>query len=274
MKYIPLDNKTALHKITNSRLPFTYECNIYRGCEHQCQYCYAIYSQDYLQDNYFHTIYYKKNIVEALQKELSKTTFKKKTICFGGVCDSYQPIEKQLKLMREILKILIEYPTPIIILTKSDLILRDLDLIAQLSEKTHVTISTTVTCMDEDLRKVLEPNASYSRNRISALKQIKKYTSATVGVHISPIIPFLNDSYENLNSIYRLAREINADYVLPGTLYLKGKTKYHFLNFIKKYDIEKYNLILRYFSDKEFSQDYKKQLYTKVNILKSFYHFS
>lgn len=271
--YIPMENKSALNKLKR-KIPYGFDLNIYRGCEHGCKYCYAIYSHDYLNNgNFFDNVYYKKNILEELEKELSSPNWKKDVINIGGVTDSYQPIEKELKIMRDVLKLMIKYKNPIIISTKSDLILRDIDLIDELSKLTQVNIAFTITTMDENLRQKLEPGASPSMARFEALKKLKS-TNASLGVHIMPIIPYLTDSYENLNNIYMNSSLAKVDYVLPGTLYLIGKTKPYFLNFIKGYDINIYNKIYCLYSTGSAGKIYKDNLYKYVTEIKSKYKIS
>jgi DNA repair photolyase len=160
----------ALNKIkatSKIALPFHWDLNIYRGCEHGCNYCYAMYSHSYLEkkvekkDEYssakennggfFQRICVKTNIAEALEKQLGARTWKKELINIGGVCDSYQPAEAKYGLMREVLAVMIEFQNPVTISTKSDLILRDFDLLKELSELTYVNIAVTVTTMDEKL---------------------------------------------------------------------------------------------------------------------------
>lgn len=273
MKIKEIECTTALHKIKR-KLPFSYELNIYRGCHHGCIYCYAIYSHDYLNDgNFFDTIYYKKNILENLEKELSSPKWKHEVISIGGVTDSYQPIEAKLKLMPEILKLMIKYKTPIIISTKSSLILRDIDLINELSKITYVNIAFTVTTMDEKVRKVIEPFASPSITRLKVLKKFKE-TNASVAVHIMPIIPYLTDNYENINEIYKIASEINVDYVLPGTLYLRGKTKPYFLNSIRNYDRKVWMNLLELYQNGRLAKEYKDELYKMINEIKEKYQIS
>jgi DNA repair photolyase len=271
--YTELVADSALHKLKR-RIPYAWDLNIYRGCEHGCKYCYAIYSHDYLNDgNFFDRVYYKKNIIEQLEKELSSPDWKREIVNIGGVTDSYQPIEKELKIMPEILKLMIKYKTPIIISTKSDLILRDIDLINELSKITYVNIAFTITTMDENIREKLEPNASSSIRRFKALSEFKK-TNASLGVHMMPIIPYLTDSYENLDAIYRMAADIKVDYVLPGTLYLRGKTKPYFLDFIEKENKEIYNKLFSLYKTGGAGMDYKNKLYKKVNEIKSKYGVS
>ncbi len=269
-KYIPIDNKSALNKLKR-KIPYGWDLNIYRGCEHGCKYCYAIYSHDYLNDsNFFDAIYYKKNILEVLEQELSSPTWKREVVNIGGVTDSYQPIEKKLKLMPEILKLMIKYKTPVIISTKSDLVLRDIDLINELSKITYVNIAFTITTMDENLRRVLELNSSSSIKRFEALIKLRE-TNASLGIHLMPIIPYLTDSYDNLEAIYRLASEADVDYLLPGTMYLRGKTKPYFLDFVKDYDEDVFNKIKKLYTTGSAGVEYKNELYKKVNELKAKY---
>jgi DNA repair photolyase len=270
MEYVELDNKSALNKLKR-KIPYGWDLNIYRGCEHGCKYCYAMYSHDYLGDgNYFDKVYYKKNIIESLEHELSSPDWKREIVNIGGVTDSYQPIEKELKIMPEVLKLMIKYKTPIIISTKSDLILRDFDLIKELADITYVNIACTITAMDENIRTIIEPNGCSSMRRFEVLKEFRK-TNASIGIHIMPIIPYLTDCYENLDKIYKEASLIKADYVLPGTLYLRGKTRNYFFDFLRDYDIDLYNKYIALYKSGGASKEYKDNLYTKINEIKTKY---
>lgn len=237
--------KSALNKINSKRLnlPFNWDLNPYRGCEHGCNYCYAIYSHSYLEEEinlsfpeeecaFFQKIYVKTNIAEALEKQLAAKSWKKELINIGGVCDSYQPAETKYGLMRKVLPLMIKYKNPITISTKSDLILRDYDLLSELAELTYVNIAVTITTMDESLSKVLEPFASPPEKRFTVLKAFKD-TNAVTGLHVMPVLPFLTDSRENLERIFSLAAETEVNYVLPSLLYLRGESRKHFFNFLK-----------------------------------------
>ncbi|MFV0394005.1 MAG: radical SAM protein, partial [Coprobacillaceae bacterium] len=213
-----------------------------------------------------------KNILEALEKELSKPSWKHETINMGGVCDSYQPIESKLELTRDVLKLMIKYKNPIIISTKSSLILRDLDLIKELAEITSVNIACTITTLDDRIQKIIEPHASRSIDRFKVLKKLKEETKANVGVHLMPIIPYVTDSHENLDAIFHIASDINVDYVLPGTLYLRGKTKPHFLNSIKEYDYSLYQQLYDLYRKGSLSKEYKKDVYTRIHSYRKKYN--
>lgn len=275
MEYREKECKSALNKINSNRLPYHWDLNIYRGCEHACQYCFAMYTHTYLNDNnYFDTIYYKKNIVEMLEKKLSSPKWTREVINIGGITDSYQPIEEKLQLTRNVLQVMLKYKNPVIISTKSDLILRDIDLIKELSKVTVVNIACTVTTLDENIRSILEPGACSSQARLKALKKIKEETNAIVGIHMMPIIPYLSSSMDNLEKIYYYAKKINVDYVLPGGLGLRGITRQKFLTFLKSYDKHKYEQLLSIYNNKNKKDEYTRQFYQKIQKLEEKYSIS
>jgi len=271
MEYIPIQCQSALRKIKRGT-PYQYDVNIYRGCEHGCLYCYALYSHDYLNDSqFYHHIYYKENIIEVLEKEISSPHWKKEMINFGSVSDSYQPCEKDFKLMREVLKLMIKYQNPIIISTKSKLILRDIDLIEELSKVAEVQIVCTITCADAHIQSIIEPHASSSLERMKVLQILKQKTHAKVGILMMPIIPYITDSYENIEAIYQLAYQIGLDYIVPGTLYLRGKTKPYFLDKIKEYDYPLYQKIKKLYSKGHCDKEYKKLIFQRLQQIQKKY---
>ncbi|MCC0764288.1 radical SAM protein [Clostridioides sp. ES-S-0006-03] len=273
VKYIPINCETACNKLKRS-IPYKWDLNIYRGCEHACKYCYAIYSHKYINsNNYFEDIYVKTNIVEMLEKQLSSNKWKREVINIGGVTDSYQPIEAEYKIMPEILNLLIKYKTPAIISTKSDLILRDYDLVDKLSRITYINIASTITTVDEKTQKLIEPNGVDSMRRFEMLKEFRK-TNASVGLHIMPMIPYITDNFDNINSLFRYAKESNVHYVLSGTLYLRGITRGVFFDFIKKEFPDLFDKLSVLYSTGSANKEYKNQLYKMVNQLRNKYSLS
>ena len=268
MLYREITCKTAVHKL-KGKLPFDWDLNLYRGCVHGCVYCYALYSHQYIgTDNFFDTVYVKTNIVEQLEKELRSPRWNREVINIGGVTDSYQPAEAKYKLMPEVLKLLIKYRTPAIISTKSTLLLRDYDLIDELSRITYVNIAATITTTDESLQRKLEPMAASSASRFAMLREIRK-TNASVGLHVMPIIPYLTDNGENLHSLFSHAKECDVHYVLPGALYLKGKTRGYFFNFIRQQFPELYAPLASLYQGGNSWKSYKQNLYSMINKLRS-----
>jgi DNA repair photolyase len=263
------------------RFPYNWDLNIYRGCGHGCQYCFAKYSHNYLNsESFFSDIYVKENIVEVLERELSSKSWKRELVNIGGVTDSYQPIEKEFKLMPEILKLFIKYRTPITISTKSDLILRDIDLISKLSEITNVNIAATITTPDERIREKTEPGAVKSLERFRMLKEIKK-TKATTALHLMPIIPYLTDGQNDLETLFKIASSCEVDYVITGKLYLRGKTRSHFLSFMRKEYEEEFLRLIKLYKKTDWdtpndneTKNYNHRLNLMLKHLKIKYHLT
>lgn len=266
-----IEVKSALNKLNSKFLPYNWDLNIYRGCSHKCQYCYALYSHKYLErGSFYDTILVKKNIVEALEKKLSSKKWKREVINLGGVTDSYQAIEAKYKLMPEILKLLIKYKTPMTISTKSDLILRDIDLLTELAKVAWVNVAVTVTTMNTNLQQKIEPGAMNSERRLNALRQLKGKGIGT-GIHFMPMLPYLTDTRENIEEVFKAAAKVKIDYAICGMLNLKSETKINYFDFIKKEFPElweKYcDLYHGAFADKE----YCRCVYRMVSELKQKY---
>lgn len=271
--YREIEAKSALHRLKR-KVPYSWDLNIYRGCEHACRYCYALYSHQYMKAiDYYSEIFVKTNIADLLEKELQSGIASGDVINIGGVTDSYQPAEARYQLMPEILKLLIKYKAPAIISTKSSLVLRDYDLIDQLSKITYINIAVTVTVMDESIRSKIEPGSAAGRERFEVLKAFRK-TNASTGLHVMPIIPLLTDGEDNLECIFALARKCDVDYVLPGTLYLRGNTRSHFLCFLQNQYPELTESYRVLYKTGGAPKDYKTGLYALVNRLQDKYRLS
>jgi DNA repair photolyase len=175
--------------------------------------------------------------------------------------------------MQKVLAVMIEYKNPVTISTKSDLILRDYDLIKELSELTYVNIAVTVTTMDEKLSSLLEPFASSPERRFSVLKAFKG-TAAHTGLHMMPILPFLTDSPLNFEQILSLAAECEVDYALPAVLYLRGETREHFFKFLNLNFPELVHPYRRLYAKGDADKTYKTELYGVLGPLMEKYHLS
>lgn len=193
--------KSPLNKLKR-KIPYGWDLNIYRGCQHGCRYCYALYSHDYLgSGDFYRDIHIKINIVEELEKKLKDPAWKREVINIGGVTDSYQPAEEKYQLMPQIIKLLIKYKSPAIISTKSKLVLRDFDLIDQLSRLTYINIAATITTVEEDVRKKIEPGSSSKAlyKRGGAGKEYKE--------QLYKVVNSLRDKYQLSRSYMKPMRE-------------------------------------------------------------------
>ena len=289
MTYEKIQTKSALHKLAKKRLPYDWDLNIYRGCIHRCVYCYALYSHQYFADretrslstltgerdrvsdtSFFDKVYVKENIAEILDKEFSAPKWKGEIVNIGGVTDSYQECEADFQIMRDVLKVFIKHKNPLIISTKSDLILRDLDLISELAKHTYVNIATTITTVNENIRKLIEPRAKPTKDRFRVLAEFSK-TKASTGLHMMPILPFITDTRENIEEIFRQGKNANVTYVLTGTLNLVGHTKQNYLNFIKNNFNHHYPAYLELYRDWQVKKEYNSRVYPMIHELKRKY---
>jgi DNA repair photolyase len=268
INYQEITCKTACHKITGF-LPYCWDLNVYRGCGHGCTYCFALYSHKYINSgNFFDEIFVKTNIAERLEKQLSGKNWKREVVNLGGVTDSYQPAEEKYKLMPEILKLLIKYKTPAVISTKSKLILRDYNLIDELSRTASVNVACTITTVNEKVRELIEPNAASSSERFEVLKAFSK-TNASVGLHSMPVIPYLTDNYENIRELFAKAQECGVNYIITDLLNLRGQTRVVFFEFIKNKLPHLYNKLYPLYKTAYVNKEYKehfKQMASKLRI--------
>lgn len=254
-------------RAVRGRFPYRWDLNPYRGCGHRCQYCFALYSHQYLEsDAFYDEIYVKTNIVEQLERQLSRPGWTREVVNIGGVTDSYQPVEARYKLMPEILRLFIKYRTPCIISTKSDLMLRDYDLIDELSRLTFVNIASTITTVDEAVRQRLEPGGAPSARRFALLREFSK-TKAVTGVHVMPIVPYLTDGRGNLDELFACAAAARVGYALPGTLYLRGRTRQVFFDFIRRDYPQLYPQLHELFTRNGARAAYKNKLFPMVREL-------
>lgn len=210
-QWIEVFPKTILNVVKSADLPMDYSLNPYQGCEHGCSYCYARPTHEYwgysAGIDFERKIMVKKNAAELLRKTFEKRSYIPKPIMLSGNTDCYQPVEKKLKLTRSILEVCLEYKNPLSIITKNALVLRDLDLLAEMAKHNLVHVSISMPTTDENLRKVMEPRTSSIQNKLKAIETLAG-NNIPVNVMLAPIIPGLN-SHEILHNL-KLIREKGA----------------------------------------------------------------
>ncbi|MBC3339153.1 PA0069 family radical SAM protein [Pseudomonas proteolytica] len=189
--------KTIITRNTSPDLPFDRSINPYRGCEHGCIYCYARPSHAYWDMSPgldFETkLIAKSNAAEVLEQQLSKPGYVCAPINLGSNTDPYQPIEREYKITRQTLEVLLRYRHPVTIVTKGSLILRDLDLLTELARQRLVAVMISLTSLDDELKRILEPRAAAPKARLRAIR-VMRQAGIPVGVLCSPMIPMINDS--------------------------------------------------------------------------------
>jgi DNA repair photolyase len=202
---------TIITRNESPDVPFEASINPYRGCEHGCIYCYARPTHEYLGFSSgldFETkIMVKENAPQLLRAELSSPKWRPQIIVMSGVTDCYQPVERQLKLTRGCLEVLAEFRNPISIITKNFLVTRDIDVLAELAKHQAASVCLSITTLDPDLRKVMEPRTSPAAARLEAIRQLAA-AGIPVSVNVAPIIPGLNE--HEIPAILKAAAEAGA----------------------------------------------------------------
>jgi len=203
--------KSVLQRQTSPDLPFTQSLNAYRGCEHGCIYCYARPSHGYFNLSPgldFETrLFAKPDAAQLLRAELAKPSYRCAPIALGSNTDPYQPIEREWRITRQILEVLAECKHPLSIVTKSALIERDLDLLAQLARDNLVRVFVSVTTLDTEIARTMEPRAASSRRRLQTIQRLNE-VGVPCGTMVAPVIPFLTDA--ELENILQAAFEHGA----------------------------------------------------------------
>jgi DNA repair photolyase len=248
-----------LYKTPDSWFWLSGSVNPYRGCEHNCKYCDGK-AEWYRVDQFSSHIKVKVDANQKLAKELLAlgfTTEEQPTLdsyiqmnvkksaedktpksvfaIGGGVCDVYQPAEAKYKITRKLLQVAKNFHLPISILTKSDLVIRDIDIIKSINKQMYANVAFSITLINDDIRKIFEPNSSSSSSRFLALRKIRS-EGIHGGVMFMPIIPGIGNSEENMKKIISESKEMGAEFILPSGMTLKpGKNKQEMLNTIQTY---------------------------------------
>ncbi len=226
MRYI--EAKSILSKVRGEDNFFGlgYNMNLYRGCQHGCIYC-DTRSECY-GINDISTISVKKNALELLAKELPAKRKHRATIGTGSMNDPYMPIERELQLTRRALRMIADERFPVHVITKGSLVERDADILQDIS-KTYAAVSFTITAVDDATSRRIEPHAPPSSERFRAMRALADKGIYT-GVTLMPLLPFINDTKENLAGIIRQAADAGASYIIPayGVTLRKGSRDYFY----------------------------------------------
>ena len=206
-----LKTKTIMTKSNQGNRWFgiDYHMNLYKGCPFGCIYCDSRCEAYHIEN--FDEVRIKENAIEILEEEL-KSKGLKGVVSFGTLSDPYNPEEKELELTRNALKLIAKYKFGVSIDTKSDLILRDIDLLQEISEYNNVIIKISITTYDDELARKLEPNVITSTKRFQVLK-ILRQNNLYAGVLMTPVLPFLTDTEENITNMILKSKESDAKFI-------------------------------------------------------------
>ena len=238
-RFHEIRSKSALNRVpAASQVPFEWTVNPYRGCSHACVYCFARPTHEYLDFNggrdFEKEIIVKVNVPEVLRSELARPSWKREHVAMGTNTDPYQWVEGRYKLMRGIWAALRDFANPCSILTKSPLLLRDLDLMLEVAERAEVSACLSVPTLDEQAWRASEPHTPSPRARLEAVAKLNAAGIPT-GILIAPLMPGINDAPEQVERIIELATEAGATSIGGQTLFLHGATRDVFFEWLRSY---------------------------------------
>jgi DNA repair photolyase len=237
VEYFTIETRSILNRCDVPRMPFTWTINPYRGCEFACKYCYARYTHEFMElrdpFDFERRIYAKQHAKELLRRDLNKVK-PGEEIAIGTATDPFQPAEKRYEITRGILETLAEFEgLEIGVVTKSDLVLRDTDVLKRIAERSSLFVNLTVTTTNTDLARLLEPRAPRPDLRLRAVCELTK-AGVPAGVICAPVVPGITDAPKDLDELARVARQSGAQYIFANALFLKPCSASVFLPFLEK----------------------------------------
>src|SRR5579863_696940 len=237
VEYFTLPVRSLLNRCTGVRMPFTWTINPYRGCEFACKYCYARYTHEFMEMrdgvDFEQKIFVKQHAADLLRQELRHVK-PGEEIAIGTATDPYQPAERRFEVTRAILEELARHHgLEIGIVTKSNLVLRDLDVLQHVAKNNRLFVNITITTLKVELARILEPRAPRPDLRLEAVQRLNQAGIAS-GVICAPVLPGITDSPRDLEALVRATAKAGGKYVFANSLFLKPCSAAVFLPFLEK----------------------------------------
>jgi DNA repair photolyase len=269
--YISLENRSLLTRCVSPRVPFSWQINPYRGCEFACKYCYARYTHEFMEMrdglDFERKIYVKKHTAWLLRQELRQVR-PGQSIAIGTATDPYQPAERKFGITRAVMEEFARHEgLSLGLVTKSDLIVRDLDLLQQISARNQFSIHMTITTTKTDLARILEPRAPRPDLRFRAVKKLVAAGIST-SVNCAPVLPGITDSLKDLESVVHAAAAAGAKSVAAIPLFLKPCSAKIFIPFLQEHFPDLVSLYKERYADRAFLPvDYQRRISILVSKL-------
>jgi DNA repair photolyase len=238
-RFYEVQARSAINKVPErSRMPFRYTINPYRGCSHACVYCFARPTHKYLdlnaREDFEREIVVKVNVPEVVRAELGRPSWRREHVALGTNTDPYQWVEGRYRLMEGIWEAMRDFANPCSVLTKSPLLLRDIGLMRQISERTDFVANLSIPTLDEKAWRASEPHTPHPRKRIEAVAELTRAGIAT-GVLIAPLMPGINDSPEQVEKLLELIGEAGARSIGSVGLHLRGEVREIVFDWLRQY---------------------------------------
>ena len=226
---------TALNRVKG--MGFSWSLNPYMGCAHRCAFCYVRGFERRADrpsdDRYGTNIRVKTNVVEVLRRELARRGWRRQTVAIGAATDPYQPAEGRYRLTRGCIEALGEARTPLDLITRGPLVVRDVDVLAGAARRAQVRVSVSIATLDESLSSRLEPGVAPPRQRLRAIRSLAD-AGIAAGVALAPVLPGVTDAPADLAAVLRAARESGATHAWSNVLNLRPGTREHFLDVLER----------------------------------------
>src|SRR5712692_5497785 len=238
VEYFTLGTRSLLNRVVSQRnLPFAWAINPYRGCEFACKYCYARYTHEFMElrdgVDFERKIFVKQHAAELLRQELRRVK-PGEGIAIGTATDPYQPAERRFEVTLAILEELARHSgLEIGIVTKSNLVVRDIEILRRVAENNQLYVNLTVTTVNTDLARILEPRAPRPDLRLEAVRQLN-LAGVDAGVICAPVLPEITDRPRDLEALVKAASETGAKYIFANPLFLKPCSAAVFLPFLEE----------------------------------------
>ena len=227
--------RSALNRVKG--MMFRWSLNPYMGCSHQCTFCYVRAFEKRADrpsdDRYGASIRVKTNVVEVLRRELARKGWKGELVAIGAATDPYQPAEGRYRLTRGCLEVLAEAANPFSIITRSPMIVRDVDVLLEAASRATVSATFSIPTLDHRIWRLTEPNTPPPRQRLRALTRLRD-AGIEAGVGMAPILPGLSDKPELMADVVKAARDAGATSIWTNVLYLRPGTREHFLQYLAR----------------------------------------
>ncbi len=238
-EYLGIGARTILNRCSSDRMPFAWTINPYRGCEYGCKYCYARYTHEFMGlnrwEDFEEKIYVKRDAARTLARELTPARLRWHSIALGTATDPYQPAERRFRVTRGLLAVLAQAASlRLSITTKSDLVVRDIDLLRRIAMRSGLHVNMTVTTLDRQLARILESRAPSPDLRLRAVRMLHE-AGLAVGVTLSPILPDITDTPANLEAVIAAAREHGATHLFWNVLFLKPSAQSAFFSLLDRH---------------------------------------
>jgi DNA repair photolyase len=271
-RYQEVRCRSALNRVKG--MPFEWTLNPYRGCTHGCHYCYArrYHTQFELgaDDEFASIIFVKTNFVDVLRAELDKPSWTREYVAFGTATDCYQPIEGHYKLTRRSLEALSEHRNPVGVITKGPMIVRDKDVLSDLTRRTDCSVYISVPTVDEDAWRQLEPGTAHPMQRLRAVRELAD-AGIRAGVLMNPIVPGISSKPALLERTVKAIADHGAHFVGCNVMFLEGGTRDHFMRWLAQEYPQLVEGYTHLYSRKYAPSDYRKEVSSVIGMLKAKY---